>query len=734
MDPADPVAPNNTFLEGLVLNQLISLLDKMDRPDSLPRILDLLMTISQSPLSGGAPFIKEFERIMDLLVGWYMEFISKDMRLKLLESFKSFHVALRHHHPFVLQLLNHLLEDLAKTASLPFHSNADTFAYMQALDEVSPTQPFAHDGSAELHDNLITMEKIASCYSAIVMGLCQTTEPTILDKVKQSGREFMDLVIDITYKYGDTSFVQKAIELFHELSKKSSDSLTGAIFHRYVARLFFVWLDLIMSGPERRKYRKTYFDQDILEWIEYLYNITNDSTTMDQEFVNALLDPLVSRVMNSVRPRVFALTHEVIPSFQRLCLAVIMKADRVKLLPTLLNRIMQEAGHSLKELLVLVHGNRIKISKRADKEKIEFLRDIWAFDVEFLESIVKAQEEDTSFANELFSMLVQSLSSQEYTSTRQQIRGNSSHTFWLERIEYSAFRALKSVIPKVDGSVVESIVPIVSMVVEDGSSGELAYLSCLDTLVALLQKHEGLVEARVQDIMVDLLHKSCLEPNAAVRDAIGKAWNEYVLRHDYWSHAKTDNLQNIIAHLIERSQDISENVRKVFAEALANVHPFITLRVLTHGISQPSLPSLPHQMTFKTSVMRSVLALNFRSVHFQTAMAEMGMLDTSLNRYLDIPETLGDANWLLDMFIACDASKSLPPSADINCIESAKSSRELLMFWASWECAKFCLLNRLRTPFGNPHQTLDAIEAGLLNMVKMVDQVVRKEVEMSNSK
>ena len=34
----------------------------------------------------------------------------------------------------------------------------------------------------------------------------------------------------------------------------------------------------------------------------------------------------------------------------------------------------------------------------------------------------------------------------------------------------------------------------------------------------------------------------------------------------------------------------------------------------------------------------------------------------------------------------------------------------MLWFWATWESAQFCVLNRLRTPLGKPQDTFTSIE------------------------
>ena len=36
-----------------------------------------------------------------------------------------------------------------------------------------------------------------------------------------------------------------------------------------------------------------------------------------------------------------------------------------------------------------------------------------------------------------------------------------------------------------------------------------------------------------------------------------------------------------------------------------------------------------------------------------------------------------------------------------------------LWFWAAWEAAQFCVLSKLRTPLGKPHDTFTTIESAV---------------------
>lgn len=45
----------------------------------------------------------------------------------------------------------------------------------------------------------------------------------------------------------------------------------------------------------------------------------------------------------------------------------------------------------------------------------------------------------------------------------------------------------------------------------------------------------------------------------------------------------------------------------------------------------------------------------------------------------------------------------------VPCFESA------LIFWETWKCAQYCVVNKLRTTLGKPQETFIAIEGEILN-------------------
>lgn len=57
----------------------------------------------------------------------------------------------------------------------------------------------------------------------------------------------------------------------------------------------------------------------------------------------------------------------------------------------------------------------------------------------------------------------------------------------------------------------------------------------------------------------------------------------------------------------------------------------------------------------------------------------------------------------------------------------------MLWFWATWESAQYCVLNRLRTPLGKPQDTFTSIEGVLKMFAKELDKATEEGNNLSKS-
>ncbi|KAI8926183.1 hypothetical protein BC831DRAFT_426088, partial [Entophlyctis helioformis] len=175
----------------------------------------------------------------------------------------------------------------------------------------------------------------------------------------------------------------------------------------------------------------------------------------------------------------------------------------------------------------------------------------------------------------------------------------------------------------------------------------------------------------------------------------------------------------IMTKILARLDDIDPNVRQAFWRVAVLFDPIDTQMCVS------AVDRLVHEpddaaQTFRRAVMASPAFGTFRPRHFQLVVSYLGLSASLLQPDETVLAEVGlsgqAGEWLPPLFHAAQAphvlrNSSAPPSAAV--ILAATLSVESLMFWALWEASRFCILSRLRTPFGGPLQTLEAIENGL---------------------
>ncbi|OWF37806.1 serine/threonine-protein kinase SMG1-like [Mizuhopecten yessoensis] len=98
------------------------------------------------------------------------------------------------------------------------------------------------------------------------------------------------------------------------------------------------------------------------------------------------------------------------------------------------------------------------------------------------------------------------------------------------------------------------------------------------------------------------------------------------------------------------------------------------------------------------------------------------------------PVQSGSWNWLEAMFYSCQSSTPDPrhSSDSFNLRDFVDGNEGMLWFWATWEAAQYCILNRLRTPLGKPQETFTSIE-GVIKTVA-IDMLSHLQEDTDKSK
>ncbi|KAL2920081.1 hypothetical protein HK105_200147 [Polyrhizophydium stewartii] len=222
----------------------------------------------------------------------------------------------------------------------------------------------------------------------------------------------------------------------------------------------------------------------------------------------------------------------------------------------------------------------------------------------------------------------------------------------------------------------------------------------------------------VQNILTHLLECAGSATDAAIRKAVAELWRAFLTAFAA-NHRGNPLTPAVLAGFAMRLDDVDARVREAYWLTASALDPIDTQMCLS-SVERISHPSTDLLQQFKRAVMGCPAFGTFRPRHFQLVAVYLGM-----GSFLQQPdETISaevglaanPSEWLVNAFHTCQALQVLrtlpePPSEKV--LRAGTLCKETLMFWALWETARFCVLSRLRTPFGGPLQTLEAIENSL---------------------
>ncbi|KAF9364732.1 hypothetical protein BGX34_000626 [Mortierella sp. NVP85] len=174
-----------------------------------------------------------------------------------------------------------------------------------------------------------------------------------------------------------------------------------------------------------------------------------------------------------------------------------------------------------------------------------------------------------------------------------------------------------------------------------------------------------------------------------------------------------------LATMTDRSFDISAVVRGAWRRAVLQANPFV-LAFECYRLEETDITR-----ALKVLVLRSPNSGIFRYPHFSivlSALASNGEgLESSSNGNQKDGGLEHGGDMLQRLFHACQGQDILvklnaefgTDTIDEEQVEIFQHSLNLLTYWSLWETARYCVLSRLRTPFGGPQQTLDVLEKHL---------------------
>ncbi|KAI1319718.1 hypothetical protein EDD11_003412 [Mortierella claussenii] len=173
------------------------------------------------------------------------------------------------------------------------------------------------------------------------------------------------------------------------------------------------------------------------------------------------------------------------------------------------------------------------------------------------------------------------------------------------------------------------------------------------------------------------------------------------------------------ATMTDRSLDISPVVRNAWRTVIMQSNPFV------FAFECYDLPETDITRVLKILVLRSPNSGIFRYPHFSTVLSSLEPADFNYERSNKGIYVEQDGDMLQRLFYSCQGKEIMTKvNAELGTdmiapeqVETFQHSLNLLTYWSLWETARYCVLSRLRTPFGGPQQTLDSLEKQLNSLL-----------------
>ncbi|CAO3621696.1 unnamed protein product [Cunninghamella echinulata] len=245
------------------------------------------------------------------------------------------------------------------------------------------------------------------------------------------------------------------------------------------------------------------------------------------------------------------------------------------------------------------------------------------------------------------------------------------------------------------------------------------------------------------NLLLKLLKIEEYEKNSQIKEKIVKLVRSYC--HLFGSSKEIDF---ILHHVKKLAVSNYTSVKETSKTVLCELNPFM--------VSEAD--DYPDELitTLKTLIMATPHTGMFRPVHYEIVMKHLGLDEHLINsngtndnekkdnsqlsyhNNNDGNNTIDSLDWAKRILNYCDGINQLikvnNKKVDDNFIESVMNgSTSLLYYWSIWEISRYCILSRLRTPFGGPQQTFAAFEKALQSFINTKDPTIQQQLSYQRS-
>ncbi|CAH1764116.1 6132_t:CDS:10 [Entrophospora sp. SA101] len=681
-------------IAGLI-HDLESLLDSMDSADCFPGILDVLEKIAEKyPTEFG----ERFQDIIDLLVGWYIDASISDVLNNLIaDTFKRLRPIWLRQLNFAYDLMSHFLTDM------------EMLSKVNVSQEVPPIDIKSKSGNGEGEGIPNNLKSLLSCFHAVadaVSGILPSVSVNNLDihiindmshPFDQLRSKAIKFITNIAELHEDQSWFEKGNQIILSLSTIRKPTF---IKLQVLCTKFFL---LQIKFDSKKELSLQCLD----DWFDsFLQVLTLWTPYIHLEVILILADPESSlmklRYFLSHRTQIHADIFDIIHTLFHNAVNIDFHLKQKE--NYLVNQLYVEIGSMLNILLHDSKKHAPKVSNWAklmrskelqndnDKSLIQYL-DSLRFLLNKNDYIIKDHIIDNRVATMIILFDIEILS--EITCAQD----HNNEVFWmiylvLEKIgEHGQNYFINEEINH-NNKLSSGFITMASIV--------NSFLQCPNELSS---NALSLVLTWFQDVLT-----------------FSRSYQFHSLDIKFQIQSKLEPIFFTLVIMTSRVNDSDINVQNEFSKILFFINPFFaTLKF------EPVLDKFI--LTFKSNIASTHHQGIFRPPHFQIVMTYFGMKDllTSQEEFDINNYDIGSkGSWKTRLFQSCQTIENFEKGIIVeenddfkfeyshtDVMAAIANSNELLTFWILWEVSRYCVLSRLRTPFGGPKQTFDAIEKKL---------------------
>ncbi|KAI9306755.1 hypothetical protein BJ944DRAFT_41558 [Cunninghamella echinulata] len=751
-------------LSPSIMSTLVLFLDTVNAMEYLNELLDNLNSLAKYHSNS---FINQFQDIIDILVGWYLDpSISDSDREIIANSFKKYEPFWKSKYSFGFELLQHFLTDIYQRIQQKeeydiLHLLLGCFDSL--LQSISPLIFDLNKNELQYQIILTAFDQLRSNTLSLFIDVLENHQNSFKNYQKWLLRA--NSIFFFMIQAHPISFQPLQYSFFNYITTQNQcNYISAEIYITYL-------LKLVTISPPTDQFKKLLLDVNtsplytlitenhnsninkgiflLLQYIlqttsqPLLNDISHQWLTLIQPYEIKTTIPIMNKITNKTKFKTYSFDE---PTFNAL------DEDQLKLEWAKYNYLVWtkwkalEIDHQYKYLT--------EIGKE-EEEGGDKMKKRCASDIMESKASVIIRLDPLVYCQLLLSYLITPSSIPMEMKQRHVYRITYlMHSSW-QKGEFQLFQHMLDILINawttsssilnlendiIQSSVLNDLIDCWLQLNLRAKNTILKYFNSLILSTTLLNNDET---PYFSNLLLKLLKIEEYEKNGQIKEKIVK-----LVRNYCQLFGSSKEIDFILHHIKKLAASNYTSVKETSKAILCELNPFM--------ISEAD--DYPDELitTLKTLIMATPHTGMFRPVHYEIVMKQLGLEEHLVNSNCtndnekkehsqfnhhndnDVNNAIDSLDWAKRILNYCDGVNQLiklnNKKVDDSFIESVMNgSTSLLYYWSIWEISRYCILSRLRTPFGGPQQTFAAFEKALQSFINTKDPTIQQQLSYRRS-